>query len=256
MKSFNFTVKFFTTRGNVSLYTKDEPYFWGGQEFAGVCAHAGLKSGRLPDSSEDRLWLLRSIATRTGKVTDRRMEWTGFRELVNGQKFEIRYTEVNHNMDFDMKRKPKKESFIGRTISIENEEYEIATFSTRPFDSAEEFLLYRGAKENCKCLRTMAEWQSFWNKLDIKVTGSNVKVRDMEWSILFSCVVGHRAGLWNIPKLDELKGDARCGWLNEHNTAEKRFTDMDWKNAGRKDRQKNMLDRSLIEDKLEELMAG
>jgi len=246
----------FTTRGNVSLYTRENPYQLNEREFTGVCAHAGLKSGHMPDTYEDRLWLMKSIAGRTGKVTDKRMEWTGFKELVNGQKFEIRYTEVNHNMDFDMKRKPEKDSFVGRTILIDDEEYEVATFSTLPFESAEEFLLFRAAKENCKCLRTMNDWQTFWFKLDIKETNSNVKIRDMEWAVLFSCVVGHRSGLWTIPMLDELKGDARCEWLNEHNTAEKRFTDMDWKNAGRKDRQKNILHRSLIEDKLEELMAG
>lgn len=246
----------FTTRGNVSLYTEENPYILEGKEYVGVCAHAGLQSRHMHDSYEDRLWLMKMIAGRIGKVTYTETAWTSFKELVKGKEFRKEMFRVGLSMDFDMKRKPDKDSFEKRLISVEGEEYEIATFSTVPFENVAEFSEYRAAKEKCKCLRTMSDWDIFWFKSDIRQTNSKIKIRNREWTILFNCVVGHRAGLWNIPMLDKLKGDARCEWLNRFNTSGKTFTETDWKNAGRKDRQKNILQRGMLEEKLSELISG
>lgn len=82
-----------------------------------------------------------------------------------------------------------------------------------------------------------------------------MKIRNPEWSILNSCIIGHRMHRFSISKLDELSGQARCDWINSHNTSTKIFTLNDWKNAGRPARQVNMLPQELIQDKLNELIS-
>ena len=255
----------FTTRGNISLYwkaskeqlelgiTEDNPFILNGIKYNGVCAHNGAKSGYVPDSYEDRLWLRKSVASRIGRIQYTKKEWTGFKDLVKGEEFKVHISRPRLSMDYDMKRKPVKNSFEAKKLIIDGESYEIATFTTVPFENVEEFRKYRQVKENTKCLRTMDDWEMFWFKLEVKDSGSTVKVRDKDWSILFSCVIGHRAGLWTIPMLDALKGESRWAWLNSHNTSSKKFTSTDWKNAGRSSRQSNMLQREMLVEKLDEL---
>lgn len=231
----------FTTRGNVSL------------SMHGVCAHNSTKSGFAADSYEDRLWLMKSVLSRTGTVDYVDSKWTGFRELVEGAPFEVRDVTRHIRMDFDMKRKPDRQSFLKHFVELDGEKYEIANFSTAPFEDVAEFREYRQRKDAVSCLRTMADWDLFWFKAAAKST--KAKVRDMKWSVLFSCVMGHRAGAWTIPKLDELKGKARCNWLNSHNTSGKLFEANDWKKAGLKGRQDCMLSKDLLMEKLEELIS-
>ena len=98
----------------------------------------------------------------------------------------------------------------------------------------------------------MSDWDVFWFKFDVKT--SKNKPRDMAWAVLNSCIIGHRAGFWTIPKLNELSGSERDAWINSHNASSKVWKSSDWKNAGRNARQVNMLQRELIKDKLQELM--
>ena len=77
---------------------------------------------------------------------------------------------------------------------------------------------------------------------------------DLDWSILFSCVMGFRAGRWSIPKLESGTVEEKCSWLNTHNTSKKTFKASDWKNARRPERQVNMLPEYMIREKLEELI--
>lgn len=137
-------------------------------------------------------------------------------------------------MDYDMKRKPERSSFESRNVLVGTRTYEIATFTTVPFDTVAEFKEYRQRKSNVSCLRTMTDWELFWFKTDARST--NAKVRNTDWAILNSCIMGHRAGFWTIPKLNELSGQPRCDWINSHNHSSKIFTQTDWKNAGRTDR--------------------
>jgi len=229
----------FTTRGNVSLM----PH--------GVCAHNGTKSGYDPDSYEDRLWLMKSVLSRTGTVDYSDKEWTSLKELVNGKDFEVNTVKRHIRMDFDMKRKPDRNSFEKRIVILDDETYEIANFTTNPFENIAEFREYRQRKSSVSCLRTLDDWNLFWFKTETKST--TAKPRDIEWAILFSCIIGHRAGFWTIPKLDELAGEQRCAWINQHNTSQKRFTTTDWKNAGRSKRQGNILPKNIIANKLLEL---
>lgn len=243
----------FTTRGNVSLHCKTNPMLFNGREYEGVCAHNSTKSGYPSDSYDDRRWLMTQVLKRTGTVDYENSEWTTFKELVQGQDFVVKTLTKHIRMDFDMKRRPDRDSFYANTVSIDNEKYEIANFTTSPFRSVEEFMEYRRRKSTVSCLRTMDDWSLFWFKTDAKST--NTKVRDMDWAILNSCIMGHRAGFWNIPKLDELQGAERDDWINCHNTSSKKWKSNDWKNAGRNSRQANMLPREMLEEKLQELIT-
>ena len=188
----------------------------------------------------------------TGTVDYKNIEWATFKELVQDKDFVVKKTAKHIRMDFDMKRKPDRDSFHTSTVIIESEAYEIANFTTVPFRTVAEFKEYRQRKATVSCLRTMDDWNMFWFKTDAKST--NVKVRDIDWAILNSCIMGHRVGFWNIPKLDELQGADRDAWINTHNTSTKVWKPNDWKNAGRNSRQANMLPREMLEEKLQELI--
>jgi len=242
----------FCTRGNVSLYCKEKPLCFNGKEYEGVCAHNSTRSDYDSDSYEDRLWLMTHVLNRTGAVCYKCKEWTGIKDLSEGAEFVVRNTVKHIRMDFDMKRKPDRESFYTSTVTIEGTTYEMANFTTVPFCSIAEYKEYRQRKATVSCLRTMKDWDLFWFKTDAK--SSDAKVRNTEWSILNSCIMGHRGGFWTIPKLNELKGAERDAWINSHNTSGKTWKSNDWKNAGRNNRWANMLPKEMLVEKLAELM--
>lgn len=232
----------FTTRGNVSLSEH------------GVCAHAGTKSGYVPDSYEDRLWMMKQVVSRTGRVACRNDRWTPWKDIVRG-KSDFRVTpQIRHiSLDFDMKRKPIRESFHADMVTVDGETHEVACFDTEPYETMEEFDLYRRKAKSCKCLRTMDDWEAFFTKVDADGTGAHVG--DDERTILMSVVMGHRAGKWTIPALENLPTVAeKVSWVNSHNTSGKPFTVSDWKNCRRADRQEHMLPDAVIADKLHEMM--
>ena len=90
--------------------------------------------------------------------------------------------------------------------------------------------------------------------VDLNACGA--QPRDMDWAILNSCIMGHRAGRWTIPGLEGKTVEEKCEWINRHNRSQKKFKPSDWKNARRPERQVNMLPLELIRDKLEELKGG
>ena len=241
-----------TTRGNVSQYCKTNPFIYDGKSYEGVCAHNSAKSGAIPDSYEDRLWLRKEVLKRTGTVDYQLNELTSFKELVRGEEFREKTITKHIRMDFDMKRKPDRDSFYKMMVPVEGVAYEVANFTTVPFTNIAEFREYRQRKASVKCLRTMENWLLFWFKGDKK--GCKTKRLDKDWSILYSCISGHRAGFWNIPKLDSLQGTERDEWINSHNTSSKIWKSSDWKNAGRRSRQDKILNKEMIEEKLIELM--
>ena len=233
----------FCTRGNVSLL----PH--------GVCAHNSTKSGYESDSYEDRLWLMTQVLSRVGTVNYTEDEWTSFKELAQGKPFIVKPVTRHIRMDFDLKRKPDKSTFRTDKPIVEGIEYEIAHFDTLPYEDVAEFRLYRAKKELTDVLRTEAHWNIFWRKLELNAAGN--KVRDMDWAILNSCIMGYRAGRWSIPALDRIDNvEEKCFWINEHNTSRKQFRHSDWKNSRRPERQVNMLPYSMIEDKLNELVSS
>ena len=237
----------FTTRGNVSLHCKDR------DGYDGVCAHNSAKSGFESDSYEDRLWLMTQVLSRTGPISCTDEVWTSFKDLVQGKPFLVK-TETRHiRMDFDMKRKPIRNSFTTDKVVVDGVEYEIAHFDTEPFRNIEEFRLYRSKKKLTDVLRTESDWALFWLKLDLNATGA--QPRNMDWAILNSCIMGYRAGRWDIPELNSKTVAEKCEWINAHNSSDRKFKPSDWKNARRPERQANMLPRELIETKLQELIS-
>lgn len=237
-----------TTRGNVSLYLKDEhPYVSDGEIYGGVCAHNSIKSPYESDSFADRKWLMEAALNRTGPISYQKDEWTSFKDMVkNHADFKVTPRIVKVKMDFDLKRKPIPQSFYTEHPVIDNKTYEIACFDTEPYETVDEFMKYRKNKDKVTVLRTENDWKIFFEKL-----GGN---KTDDWNILWCCILGHRCGKWNIPALSLLKGKKRLDWINQHNQSQKGFTENDWKNSGRKDRQKNILPEEYLMEFLNELM--
>lgn len=232
----------FITRGNVSLL----PH--------GVCAHNSTKSGYESDSYEDRLWLMTQVLNRTGAVEYTEDEWTSFKQLVQGKDFIIKPITRHIRMDFDMKRKPDWNTFHTDKVCVNGAEYEIAHFDTIPYEDVAEFRKYREKKKLTKVLKTEADWDIYRSKLEFNVTSKHIT--DMDWSILVSCIMGYRAGRWDIPALNSGSVEEKCAWINKHNTSKKRiYKPSDWKNARKPERQVNMLPVSMIQDKLDELIS-
>ena len=230
----------FTTRGNVSLL----PY--------GVCAHNSAKSGFESDSYEDRLWLMTQVLGRTGTVDCVGQKWPSFKDIVQGKTDFCVRPEIRHlHMDFDLKRKPDRDSFSTDYPVVCGITYEIAHFDTVPYENVAEFRLYRKKKESCGCLRTAREWDAFFLKVDTDNCGCIVK--DLEWSILLSVIMGYRSGKWDIPALDRKTVAEKCAWINQHNESTRKFKESDWKNARRPERQVHMLPAEFLKVKLEEL---
>ena len=168
----------------------------------------------------------------------------------------IKYVERDIRLDFDMKRKPIKDSFKTVFREIDGVTYEIENFDTEPFDSVGELRKYKDTKLNTKCLRTKADWDIFWRKLS--VDQANVKIRNLEWSKLNSVVMGHRAGKWSIDILnsDKLTVAEKCDWINRFNKSEHVFKLSDWKNARKAERQSSILDFEMLEPLLREMQAA
>ena len=230
----------FTTRGNVSLLDH------------GVCAHNSATSGYDSDSYNDRLWLMTQVLSRTGPITCYDEKWAGFKDIVQG-KTDFKITPITRqlHMDFDLKRKPDRDTFTTDYPVVDGTTYEIAHFDTVPYADVAEFRLYRRKKKLCDCLRTIADWDIYFVKIDTNACGANIK--DLDWAIIMSVIMGYRAGLWDIPALNNKTVVEKCDWINKHNNSKKQFNKNDWKNARRPERQVNMLPKSYLSDKLEEM---
>lgn len=229
----------FTTRGNVSLSS------------GGVCAHSTMKSGFEPDSYNDRLFLMKSVITRTESISYDIPGFTSYKNLLKGEPFAFHKMQKSSSLNFDMKRKPIEESLEARFVPLEGKFYEMATFATRPYENINEYQLYRKKAEKIGALRTVAEWKAFFRKP--KEGNSSVKIRDHEWAVLNSCIMLHRKGAVKITPLDTLKGADRNAYINKHNRSAHLFCDLDWKNAGRKERWNSILDTDEVKEKLREL---
>jgi hypothetical protein len=68
-------------------------------------------------------------------------------------------------MDFDMKRKPDRDSFYISTVIIEGLTYEIANFTTVPFRTIAEFKEYRQRNTSCNCKLRIEE--DTWREHDL-----------------------------------------------------------------------------------------
>ena len=258
----------FTTRGNVSLNTgKPSQAAWSALksgdmlgniwnpvfDLPGVCAHNGAKSGYISDSYVDRLWLTTQVLTRNGPVSCQHTSMTPFKDMVKrNAPFMMHHETVNISMDFDMKRRPVQASINTVRPVIAGVEFEIANFTTAPFDDVSEYHKYRRTKGNVLCLRTEQEWEVFYKKLPYYKTGA--KPRDLEFNKIRSIVTGARVGMIDIPYLasNKVSNPEKISFINQF-IAEigmecKTFTESDWKNARRPERVSTMLPLEYLEE--------
>ena len=201
----------FTTRGNVSL------------SLGGVCAHNGLKAPRdiVPDSVEDREFLLRAVVTRDGRVPDPYTRFPSFQELSRKEdRRDFIPTLVNRSvsMDYDLKRRPVLSSMKSEWVPLpDGSRHEMATFNTEPWETVEDCLRAREiAREMAEtgCLRTASQWRAW----DIKFThGKGRRITTPQRAVLMSLVMAHRQGVVSIPTLADrrLSVAERLAWLAE-----------------------------------------
>ena len=138
--------------------------------------------------------------------------------------------------------------------------YEIANFDTEPFDTVDEFLLYKKTAQDCAktgCLRTIRDWDKFFVMLENKSLRADGKIStapriaDMEWSRIMTLVMGYRLGYWDIPYLsDNHKLDDKISYINGLSNSKKRFTKSNWKDCRKENRAGQMLDKKYIKDLL------
>ena len=151
-------------------------------------------------------------------------------------------------MDFDLKRKPVKSSMETVFPVVEGVQFEIVNFNTAPYDTVSEYLRFKNASKSCRCLRTEKDWSLFFAKAERTAAGGVRQLTDLDWSILFTCVMGYRLGLWDIPHLNEqgLTVKDKIEWINQFNKSQKKFSENTWKDCRKQNRASQMLDRTLI----------
>ena len=258
----------FTTRGNVALNTKDNPVIVSGKAYAGVCAHNSFVTGYMPDSYEDRLYLMKTVLSRTGRCECFNKSFTRFKDVscpVNRKDFSVTEQKRRISMDYDMKRKPVVYTMTDVYPVLNGNVYEIANFDTEPYETVEEFLKYKKRATSCAasgCLRTVNDWNKYFvllekRSVDRKSGQRKRNLSDMEWSRIITLVMGYRFGLWDIPSLStkNLSLKEKIDFINTLNKSGKKFTKSDWKNCRRPERKSQMLDRKYIVDLLEECCA-
>jgi hypothetical protein len=263
-----------TTRGNTSL------------EEHGVNAHNSFKTGETEDTLEDRLAYENAVMSRQGPVKSSEIRFTTFRKLSdteNRMDFAVTVKERNISMDFDLKRKPDRESIrasYSRVIK-DGENYvrvacdkddegaqEMACFTTSPYDTVEEYKLYKKVSKNFKCLRTVNEWNAFFEMVDdamenaSKNFGRNIVVN--EHKIIMSCLIAYRQkvplsiGIVDIPYLSDKKHalSDKLKWINSFVISGFEITENDWKHASRKSRVNSILPEEIFINTLKKMMES
>ena len=255
-----------TRRGNVSLYTADNPYHApNGQDYPGVCARNGWKStdkNQQKGSIEDRREFRTLCLTRIDRVLADKSSFTSLKEMTYPdpamrKPFRWNPATTNLRMDYEFSRKPIRESFTFPTENVDGVDYEVATFDTAPFEDANEYLNYRQKMACSPCLRTRNDWKLYWRKLECNVAGTGAKPRNMPFARVFSCVMGWRQKRFDIPFLDShaYSLDDKIEILNTFCEPARTFKRSDWKISRSPARQANMLPYEEIAEVLEKLQA-
>lgn len=240
-----------TTRGNMALKS------------GGVSAHNSTRSNIPKDDPDydrkDRLWFITKCLSRVGPISYHDSVWTQFKDMAQGTDFQVTPVTKNVRMDFDMKRKPDESTFETVFPEVEGVMYEIANFDTLPHEDVNEFAKYRSVKDSVTVLRTERDWHIFFAKIGrIPGSGSKQRIKDFDWAILFSCVMGHRMGYWEIPKLNDpnLTVAQKCDWLNDTGISpHRKFNENAWKNSRRTSRLSMMLPRKFLKVALKQMNA-
>lgn len=230
----------FTTRGNVSL------------GLGGVCAHNGLKvpKGIVPDSAEDREYLLRAVVTREGRVPNPYKRFPSFQELSrrdDRRDFIPSIIKRSVSLDYDLKRAPVMSSMTAELVPLpDGTEHEMATFGTEPWPTVEDAIRARSiARDMAKsgCLRTVAEWQEWHLRF---AHGKGRRIVTPQRAVLMSLVIAHRQGVIEIPWLADRDHtvEEKLSWLSKWGLGT--VSRGDWDNARRPERASQMLPLDML----------
>lgn len=250
-----------TTRGNASLTVADPEH----NVLGGVIARngAGSENPDLPkESYANRKAFTLSVASRTGKIAATYKQYTLLSDM---QKTNCSYTESSHlknlSMDFDMKRKPLRESLAAEWIEIDGEKYEVAHIETVPFENNAEYLLYKAVADKQQCLRTVADWLRFFNDIECASAGVASGPRENEnyrWKCFKDCIAGYRAGMWDIPYLNTpgLSVKQKVEWLQSTNDCPSHlFNRKTWDKLSEKSYIKKILPLDILKNTLERIVS-
>lgn len=226
-----------TTRGNASF------------SVSGVFAKSNMTTP-LPefpkDGEENRKAFIEKVVSRTGSVPYDVKNYTSLKDYRKSGHYSQVTSSKTLCLDYDMKRKPIQSTLTAEYVDIDGNQYEMAHIETEPFVDTEEMLLYRAVRSEMKCLRTVAEWEKFFEAVELRkqgITGVMTNA-DHNRKILRSCILGYRAEMWDIPYLDSknFSVDEKIEWINSFNSApDHPYTKNEWKKAGEKSRQTNIM---------------
>ena len=268
MKHLNPHLLNLTTRGNASMEVGDSA----AGVLPGVLAHNSFVTGEEPDSYEDRNLFMYGGMTRSGKLKTTGLSFEKFKNLsrkINRTDFSVKSLDREISMDFDLKRKPVRETMVDsyRYFEEQDDIGVVASFDTVPYKDPNEFLYYKGIGRACTVLRTCEDWNLFFDKVDAKRDGVRRRIIDLEWSKLVSCVMAYRLGVpldafgnnpVSIPYLDDNEHTVaeKVEWINRFNfSTKKKFTVNTWKDCRKQTRASQILSESLFIDKLKEMVS-
>lgn len=201
-----------STRANVSLYYgKDKKYsdYFYSNEYIGVCAHNGYVSGEVKDGADDRFMYAKNVMERRGKINSIYYAKSSVDDILdkdgNRKPFRVEKIEKPVGMDYDMKRKPLRESITIVKRIVGKYTFNVVNFETVPFEDTDEYLLYKSVKDDMPVLNTIDDWNLFFAKIQQK------KMQ----KIILDCIKGDFLRYWNIPAYHENKGADRISWINQ-----------------------------------------
>lgn len=267
MKHLNPHLLNLTTRGNASLSVGDKE----AGVLPGVMAHNSFVTGFKPDSYEDRSVFMYGSMTRQGKMRTTGLSFEKFKNLSKKEDrtdFSVRLMERDLSMDFDLKRKPVRDTMVDSYRYFGDHDVTgcVASFDTVPYDTPDEFLYYKGIGRSCSVLRTRNDWELFFDKVSAKHDGVRRHIKDLEWSKLVSCIMSYRLGLpiasfgngpVSIPYLDDSDKtvEEKVAWINLFNSSKKKFTVNTWKDCRKQTRASQVLSEDLYIDLLKEMVS-
>ena len=247
-----------TTRGNASLNTGDPD----NDILPGVIAHNSYVTGFKSDSAEDRIAFVTAVLDRNGRLKSVSPSFAKFKNIASHKNridFFVSEQERMLSMDFDLKRKPMRGTLISEHPTIDGKTYEIGTFNTEPYETIAEYEYYKSVGRSMPVLRTLKDWVMYFDKIDSKQDGKRRIVKDLDWSILFSCVMAHRLkvpmsinnnkpmSIWYLESTS-ISVSEKCAWINKFNKSSKVFGPNDWKNARKQERLTQMLPEPMFID--------
>lgn len=249
-----------TTRGNASLNVGDPD----NDILPGVMAHNSYVTGYVPDSAEDRYAFVTAVLDRHGRLKTVSPSFAKFKDMArreNRVDFYVTEQERMLSMDFDLKRKPVRDTLVDVHPCINGIDYNIACFNTEPYDTIAEYEHYKSVGRSMTVLRTYKDWIMYFDKIDAKQDGKRRIVKDLNWSILFSCVMAYRLRVplsfngnnpIDIYYLDcsDISVAEKCAWINKFNKSKKKFGINDWKNCRKHERLSQMLPEPMFADML------